>query len=131
MNIQIVNAERQLPSGLITTIHWTATQTDGDYTASSSSLRYKHDIRDYEKGLAEVMQLRPVSFKFLGEENTNIGFIAEEVDVLGLTEVMLYNEEEQPEGVIYANMVSLLTKAIQEQQAIINDLKARLDNANL
>jgi hypothetical protein len=35
MELQIVNAERQLPSGLITTLHWTATQTDGDYTASA------------------------------------------------------------------------------------------------
>jgi hypothetical protein len=115
-------------AGTITAIGF---DTNGDLKASSSSLRYKHDIEDYDKGLAEVMQLRPVSFKFNGEENTNIGFIAEEVDALGLTEVMLYNEEEQPEGVIYANMVSLLTKAIQEQQAIINDLKARLDAANL
>jgi len=115
-------------AGTITAIGF---DTNGDLKASSSSLRYKHDIKDYDKGLAEVMQLRPVSFKFNGEENTNIGFIAEEVDALGLTEVMLYNEEEQPEGVIYANMVSLLTKAIQEQQAIINDLKARLDAANL
>jgi hypothetical protein len=115
-------------AGTITAIGF---DTNGDLKASSSSLRYKHDIEDYDKGLAEVMQLRPVSFKFNGEENTNIGFIAEEVNALGLTEVMLYNEEEQPEGVIYANMVSLLTKAIQEQQAIINDLKARLDAANL
>jgi hypothetical protein len=35
MELQIVNAERQLPSGLITTIHWTASQTDGDFTASA------------------------------------------------------------------------------------------------
>jgi hypothetical protein len=104
-------------AGTITAIGF---DTNGDLKASSSSLRYKHDIEDYGKGLAEVMQLRPVSFKFNGEENTNIGFIAEEVDALGLTEVMLYNEEEQPEGVIYANMVSLLTKAIQEMKAIID-----------
>jgi hypothetical protein len=35
MNIQIVDTNRELPSGLITTIHWTATQTDGDFTASA------------------------------------------------------------------------------------------------
>jgi hypothetical protein len=35
MNIQIVNAERQLPSGLITTLHWTATQTEDTFTASA------------------------------------------------------------------------------------------------
>ena len=35
MNFTIVNTDRQLPSGLITTIHWVATQTDGDFTASA------------------------------------------------------------------------------------------------
>jgi hypothetical protein len=35
MELQIVNTERQLPSGLITTIHWTATQTEDTFTAST------------------------------------------------------------------------------------------------
>jgi hypothetical protein len=35
MELQIVNAERQLPSGLITTIHWTANQTEDTFTASA------------------------------------------------------------------------------------------------
>jgi hypothetical protein len=115
-------------AGTITAIGF---DTNGDLKASSSSLRYKHDIQDYSKGLAEVMQLRPVSFKFNGEDITNIGFIAEEVDALGMTEVMLYDEEQRPDAISYANMVSLLTKAIQEQQSIINELKVRIDAANL
>jgi hypothetical protein len=35
MKLQIVNAERQLPSGLITTLHWVATQTEDTFTASA------------------------------------------------------------------------------------------------
>jgi hypothetical protein len=34
MNIQIAQLDRTLPDGCVTTIHWVATQTDGDYTAS-------------------------------------------------------------------------------------------------
>jgi len=111
-------------AGTITPIGFDA---NGDLRASSSSLRYKHDIQDLETGLEEVMQLRPVQFKFNGETRTNMGFIAEEVAELGLEDVMLRNEENQPEGVIYANMVSLLTKAIQEQQAQIEELKAEIN----
>ena len=110
-------------AGTITAIGFDA---NGDLKASSSSLRYKHDIEDYGKGLAEVMQLRPVSFKFNGEENVNVGFIAEEVDALGLTEVMLYNQEKQPESIIYTNMISLLTKAIQQLKTENDSLKARI-----
>jgi hypothetical protein len=112
-------------TGTITAIGFDA---NGDLKASSSSLRYKHDVEDYDKGLAELMQLRSVSFKFNGEENTNIGFIAEEVDALGLAEVMLYNENAEPEGVIYSNMVALLTKAIQELNAKVDELQAEVNS---
>jgi len=35
MNLNIVQLDRTLPDGCVTTIHWVATQTDGDYSASS------------------------------------------------------------------------------------------------
>jgi hypothetical protein len=35
MNIQIAQLDRTLPSGVVQTIHWTASQTDGDFTASA------------------------------------------------------------------------------------------------
>ena len=35
MNIQIVDTNRELPSGVVNTIHWQASQTDGDFTASA------------------------------------------------------------------------------------------------
>jgi hypothetical protein len=35
MNIQIAQLDRTLPDGCVQTIHWVATQTDGDFTASS------------------------------------------------------------------------------------------------
>jgi len=35
MNIQIAQLDRTLPSGVVNTIHWQASQTDGDFTASA------------------------------------------------------------------------------------------------
>jgi hypothetical protein len=35
MNLNIAQLDRQLPSGVVQTIHWTASQTDGDFTASA------------------------------------------------------------------------------------------------
>jgi hypothetical protein len=111
-------------AGTITAIGY---DSNGDLKNSSSSLRYKYDINGYAKGLDVVMQLRPVTFKFNGETRENAGFIAEEIDALGLTEVMLYDEEERPDGVLYANMVALLTKAMQEANAKIDALADRLE----
>jgi len=112
-------------AGTITAIGF---DTNGDLKASSSSLRYKYDIADYNKGLDVVNQLRPVSFKFNNETRTNIGFVAEEIDALGLSEVMLYDEQDRPEGVLYSNMVSLLTKAIQELSAALDAAESRISD---
>jgi hypothetical protein len=35
MNIQIAQLDRTLPESVVNTVHWTATQTDGDFTASA------------------------------------------------------------------------------------------------
>jgi hypothetical protein len=35
MNIQIAQLDRTLPDSVVSTIHWTASQTDGDFTASA------------------------------------------------------------------------------------------------
>jgi hypothetical protein len=35
MNLNIVQLDRTLPNSVVSTIHWTANQTDGDFTASA------------------------------------------------------------------------------------------------
>jgi hypothetical protein len=97
-------------------------------------LKYKKDVQDATHGLAEVLALRSVTYKGKGKidgETVFGGLIAEEVHAAGLTEFVQYAEDGTPDALSYGNMVSLCIKAIQEQQAIINSLKARLDAANL
>ena len=103
--------------------------TDGSFLRSTSSLKYKTDVKDYTKGLNEVMQLRPVFYKGIGEkdkEKQYAGLIAEEVHDLGLTEFVQYAKDGTPDALSYQNMVALLTKAIQELKAEIEELKAKI-----
>lgn len=94
---------------------------------STSSLRYKNSVENAPYGLAEVMQLRPVTYKGNNDGDTIFGgLIAEEVDAIGLSQFVQYDEQNRPDALAYGNMVSLLTKAMQEQQAVIEDLKARI-----
>jgi Chaperone of endosialidase len=94
---------------------------------STSSARYKNSIENASYGLSEVMQLRPVTYKGNNDGDKVFGgFIAEEVHAVGLTPFVVYDEQNRPDALAYGNMVSLLTKAIQEQQAMIEDLKARV-----
>ena len=104
--------------------------SDGSLQRSTSSLKYKKNIQDATHGLKEVLQIRPITYESKNElENGKVfgGLIAEEIHDLGLTEFVQYAQDGTPDALAYGNMVSLLTKAIQEQQTIINDLKARIE----
>ena len=97
----------------------------GLFFRSTSSLRYKNSVEDASYGLTEVMALRPVTYKGNNDGDTVFGgLIAEEVHDAGLSVFVQYDGEGRPDALSYANMVSLCIKAIQEQQAIIEQLKA-------
>ena len=106
--------------------------SEGLLRRSTSSLRYKKDIADATWGLTEVKQLRPITFKSnttgeFADDKTYGGLIAEEVHDIGLTEFVEYNDSNEPDALHYGNMVALLTKAIQEQQELIETLTARIE----
>lgn len=98
---------------------------DGLVRRSTSSLKYKNNVENYSKGLAEVMQMRPVTYnsKNKNETQTYAGLIAEEIHELGLTEFVQYATDGTPDALSYSNMIALLTKAIQELKAEIDELK--------
>jgi hypothetical protein len=102
--------------------------SDGTLYRSTSSLKYKTDVQDATHGLAQVLALRSVTYKGVNDGAAVFGgLIAEEVHEAGLTEFVQYAEDGTPDALAYANMVSLAFKAIQEQQAIIIALTARVE----
>ena len=102
-------------------------ESSGQFVRSTSSLRYKNTINDATHGLSELLTLRPVTYKGNNDGDTVFGgLIAEEVHDAGLTEFVQYNDDGEPDALAYGNMVSLCIKAIQEQQATITALEARI-----
>jgi hypothetical protein len=93
---------------------------------NTSSIRYKKDIVNYDKGLDVVNKLRPVYYKGISKVDGDkqfAGFIAEEIHDLGLTEFVNYLDDGRPNSLSYPNMVTLLTKAIQELKQELDTLK--------
>ncbi len=79
--------------------------------------------------LNRVMQLEPVSYSFIGRENSQtIGFIAQDVEPL-FPEVVSKDDdsEESYYGIAYGNMSIIAIKAIQEQQQIIETQQQQID----
>ena len=89
----------------------------------SSLASLKTDMSPLNDAIAEVMRLRPIEFRFKPDVPTDhsmqVGFTAEDVAQVD-PRLVGYGADGELRGVRYAEMVSLLTKAIQEQQAEIN-----------
>jgi hypothetical protein len=104
-----------------------------------SDQRLKENIRDLDDGLAIVMALKPRKFDWKTGKGKDIkddrGFIAQEIEQVLPDMVEQWRdpapEGEEPYKAVNANLIPTLVKAIQEQQALIVSLKARLDAANL
>ena len=96
----------------------------------ASDRRLKEKIMDTRYGLKDVMKLRPVDYVMSSNQIPHVGFIAQEVKPL-IPEVVTGNEGDLSKGdilgITYDKLVPILTKAIQEQQAMIEQLKSEVE----
>jgi hypothetical protein len=108
---------------------------------NTSDAREKENVKDLTYGLAEVMKLRPVSFTWKNDKayGTKLGLIAQEVEPV-LKEVVKkeyftthdektgkdITSDEYRYGVYYSDIIPVLIKAIQEQEAKITLLEKKI-----
>jgi hypothetical protein len=104
---------------------------------SGSDYRLKENIRPLANALEKVATLKPVAFEWKTSGFYSESFLAHELAesfpfaVIGEKDAVGADGKPKYQGIDTSFLVATLTAAIQEQQAIINDLKARLDAANL
>jgi hypothetical protein len=111
-------------------ISWNNTNTT---YATTSDYRLKHDIQPMTGALAKVAQLKPVTYKWNADDSDSQGFIAHELQevvpecVTGEKDAVDAEGKPQYQGIDTSFLVATLTAAIQEQQAIITALTARVE----
>ena len=95
---------------------------------STSSLRYKENIEPLAYGLNEVHKIKPVTFTSKGDDSGErfAGLIAEDLEEQGLTEFVVYDDENKPDAIHYGNLVALAFKAIQELEEKVKTLEAQV-----
>jgi hypothetical protein len=104
---------------------------------TTSDYRLKNTIAPMTGALAKVALLKPVTYKWNSDGSDGQGFIAHELAevcpqaVAGEKDAVDAEGNPKYQGIDTSFLVATLTAAIQEQQAIIESLKARLDAANL
>ena len=96
--------------------------------ATSSDYRLKENV-DYDfTALDRVAQLKPARFNFIATPTVTVdGFVAHEVQDVVPEAIIGEKDGEKMQGIDQSKLVPLLTKAIQEQQTMIDDLKTRIE----
>jgi len=114
---------------LVGGINVTATATT---YSTSSDYRLKTNVQPFVNALRTVAKLKPVTYDWKVNGQHSQGFIAHELAevvpdaVAGQKDAVDDNGGIQPQSVDYSKLVVFLTAAIQEQQAAIVALEARL-----
>ena len=101
---------------------------NGVLSAPVSSITTKENVQNLDYGLNEILQVNPVSFDYINKDKwgdeRNLGFIVEDIFPVVPEVTGTMNN-----GDMYLDMTKLipiLTKAIQEQNALIKALEQRI-----
>lgn len=98
--------------------------SNGTLTTATSDEKYKYNILPINYGLNTILQLKPVNFQWIEGEEQDLGFIAQDVaDIIPEAVNTNWNSDLLMR---YESIIPILTKAIQEQQALIKALEQRI-----
>ncbi len=113
-------------------------QVDGAFSATgnvcaanipcTSDARLKRDVANLKYGLDQLLRLRPVSWRWKSEPEgkPQMGLVAQEVEKVMPELVLKDADSTKPLGLNYMALLPVAVKAIQEQQAQIEQLQARV-----
>ena len=108
-----------------------ANQTLG---TSTSSIRFKEDIRPLPYEVADILKLAPILFRYRADHveadadrPLEVGLIAENLADLGFEEIIYRGKDGKPDGIAYEKLAVLVLKVCQDQQTQLDALSARLD----
>ncbi|WP_288076713.1 tail fiber domain-containing protein [Pseudomonas sp.] len=110
-----------------------ATSSGGTSYNTSSDYRLKHDIAPMQNALQRVAALKPCTYKWNADNSDGEGFIAHELAtvcpqaVTGEKDAVDADGKPVYQGIDTSFLVATLTAAIQEQQAIITELRSRIE----
>lgn len=110
--------------------------SNGTYHIASSSRKFKQDISPYSVDVDALLSLEPVTFRYKQQvleegdgAGTSVGFIAEDLVEKGLTEYVVFSEDEdgnsEPFAINYENMVVALQTTIKQLNDRITALESK------
>lgn len=101
---------------------------NGAYQVSDK--RSKFEIEPFQATLSKLLQLKPYTYKYINDpdQKRTLGFLAQDVEAIfpELAERTVDQNNQELLGLNYAGFSAIAVKAIQEQQAIIEQQDAKI-----
>lgn len=98
---------------------------------SSSARKYKQDIEDLDIDPAAVLKMQPRSWRDRGEVERDpeataryVGFIAEELDEIGLGAFVTRDQDGEVEGIAYDRLVAAVIPVLRDLNDRVTDLES-------
>lgn len=101
--------------------------SSGNFFLKSSSARFKKNIVDYSVDFKNILNVRPVKFQYIATGVSDIGFIAEEFEKLGLTDLLNYDKNGRPFSIKYHEISLYLIEVIKDHQKKIETLEKEIE----
>lgn len=99
-----------------------------------SSERYKQNIAPLEDDFQKLLSLQPKQYQMkegYGDPNTwEFGYLAEDLDKIGLKSLVIYNQSGQPDGIQYKKMCIYLNEVVKSQQSSMERLEEKVNELN-
>ncbi|TRU85932.1 MAG: tail fiber domain-containing protein [Microcystis novacekii Mn_MB_F_20050700_S1] len=99
-----------------------------------SSERYKQNIMPLEDDFQKILSLEPKAYQMKeghgNEDEWQFGYIAEELDQLGLKSLVVYDRSGRPDGIQYKKMCIYLNEVVKSQQSYLERLENKVNELN-
>ena len=99
-----------------------------------SSERYKRNIMRLEDDFQKILSLEPKAYQMKeghgNEDEWQFGYIAEELDQVGLKSLVVYDKYGRPDGIQYKKMCIYLNEVLKNQQNYLERLENKVNELN-
>jgi hypothetical protein len=92
---------------------------------ATSSKEFKKNIRTFNPDIESILKIKPVKYEYKETNQTDIGYLAEEFESLGLKSLLNYKDG-KPFSIKYDKLSIYIIEILKAQEKQINDLESRM-----
>ena len=104
-------------------VMWDTADKTLHYQAVASARKYKTNIKDWNEDIKKILEVKPKTFNWINTGTPSIGYVAEDIEELGLEKLIIREQSGELKGLHYDKFIMYAIEVIKQQQNEIAELK--------